>query len=66
MKRCCDCKKVLWPWQRLGIDHRSHRECHRQRCRNLYMEYLRDGNLKACRMLSKEVATIERLYSRFA
>ena len=31
MKRCYDCKKVLWPWQRRGIDWASHWQCHADR-----------------------------------
>lgn len=36
--RCWDCKKILWPWQKRGMDNESHLQCYLKRCRDLIRE----------------------------
>lgn len=58
--RCWDCKTIIWPWQRRGIDEQSHRACHRQRCRNIIHEM---PDLE--REIRREINAIETFYANF-
>ena len=35
---CCDCKKLIWPWQRTGYDYQSHEQCHKKRTVEFFAE----------------------------
>jgi len=60
LNRCLDCKKIVWPWQKRGIDSHSHRGCHRRRCSSLLKEWGNDKEM--LRIINNEINEIESVY----
>jgi hypothetical protein len=39
MKKCCDCKKIVWPWAQSAISLSPiHKNCHQERISKLMAE----------------------------
>jgi hypothetical protein len=55
MKRCCECKKIVWPWQQSKISASPiHLKCHQPIIANL----MRDPEMAA--MARKEIRDFEK------
>ena len=60
LQHCYDCKKILWLWQKRGMDECSHRNCHRKRCRDLILEM---PDMK--QEIEKEIRHCECFYAKY-
>ena len=54
MKKCCECKKIVWPWQESSLAFNIHSSCHQQ----IINDAAKDHKIRI--LMNKEIKTLNR------